>query len=844
MRPLVTGLASAVRKAPVVVIILAIAVSFGLGAYGADFNNQGSGGNEAFAPDTPELLAVQRIGDLFGDESGQLPLQFLVTNDRGDVLTMDGLAAMNQLAEFLQSSAVAGDLAPGTPEQPSFTTYLFPVQAAIGQGAQPPRDDASLKAMFSERVAQLPPEQAFFVDFLFPKDGDLASASVDKALAIAFLSGPAEEGFDEFVDRLAAMAEELEQVDFAGDIQVAPFSAELIFSTSDDFQQEVGRLFAAAFLIIIVVLILVFWVGGAARGLRRTLADTALTMFTITLALQWVWGFWKLLYDEANPMTQIIPILLIGLGVDYSIHLTTRYREEVSNGLSVDAAIALAIRTVGVSLVLATVTTAVGFLTNVTNEISALQSFGVLSAVGIVASFLLMLTFVPAVRILLDRRAEAKGNLPRELMAGGESKLLPRIIGSTAIVAQKIPGVALAIALVLGGFGAYGVTQLDTTFSFLDFVPTSSPIRDTAETLLDEFFVVGESTQILVEGNVATGDAWNGMVQSTYAAATLEGVVAAPGPGGTSFPVGQSPVALVAQLASPDSPGFVPEIGQAAAAVGLGPDLTVSAADVTPLYDVLFAAVPDQAAAVLHRGDAGGYDAALFDLTTSAGESGAGDLREGLSGAFAPLAEAGIDFIVTSNNIINDVIINSLRQSQVSSLAITLAAAMLLLVVSFGLETRRPLLGVITALPVVLVVLWSLGIMAGLGIPFGPVTATISALAIGIGIPYTIHITRRYLEDQQRFATAEEAVKSTTTNTGGALAGSAVTTMAGFGILMTSTTVPFQQFGLVTAYTIGLSLVGAVLVLPSMLVLWDRWHQRRTGVPKGVRPEAAPEPVN
>ena len=87
-------------------------------------------------------------------------------------------------------------------------------------------------------------------------------------------------------------------------------------------------------------------------------------------------------------------------------------------------------------------------------------------------------------------------------------------------------------------------------------------------------------------------------------------------------------------------------------------------------------------------------------------------------------------------------------------------------------------------------------------------------------------------------------MKSTTTNTGGALAGSAVTTMAGFGILMTSTTVPFQQFGLVTAYTIGLSLVGAVLVLPSMLVLWDRWHQRRTGVPKGVRPEAAPEPVN
>jgi multidrug efflux pump subunit AcrB len=44
---------------------------------------------------------------------------------------------------------------------------------------------------------------------------------------------------------------------------------------------------------------------------------------------------------------------------------------------------------------------------------------------------------------------------------------------------------------------------------------------------------------------------------------------------------------------------------------------------------------------------------------------------------------------------------------------------------------------------------------------------------------------------------------------------------------MTSTTIPFQQFGFVLAYTIVLALLAAVLVLPSMLVLWDRWHRNR-----------------
>jgi predicted RND superfamily exporter protein len=117
--------------------------------------------------------------------------------------------------------------------------------------------------------------------------------------------------------------------------------------------------------------------------------------------------------------------------------------------------------------------------------------------------------------------------------------------------------------------------------------------------------------------------------------------------------------------------------------------------------------------------------------------------------------------------------------------------------------------------------------MAALSIPFGPVTATISALGIGIGIPYMIHVTHRYLEERVERSDENEAIEYTLVFTGGALAGAAITTMAGFGILVTSTTIPFRQFGFVIAYTILLALLAAVLVLPSMLVLWDRWHRTR-----------------
>jgi hypothetical protein len=163
----------------------------------------------------------------------------------------------------------------------------------------------------------------------------------------------------------------------------------------------------------------------------------------------------------------------------------------------------------------------------------------------------------------------------------------------------------------------------------------------------------------------------------------------------------------------------------------------------------------------------------------------------------------------------------------VSSLLLTLLAALILLVINFWVTARRPMLGVITTAPVVLVVLLSFALMTLFNIPFGPVTATISALAIGIGIPYMIHITHRYEEDRIRIASANDAIEHTLVYTGGALAGSALTTIAGFGILVTSTTIPFRQFGFVTAYTILLALLAAVLILPSYLMLWDRWHRKR-----------------
>ena len=445
--------------------------------------------------------------------------------------------------------------------------------------------------------------------------------------------------------------------------------------------------------------------------------------------------------------------------------------------------------------------------------------------IGIAALFLIMLTFVPAVRLLLDRRGEKRETLDREALRGGDARMLPKLMGRTARLAKHAAIPTIIVALVLGVVGAVGTSRLEAKFSFIDFVPVTSPYRSTFETLIDEYGGgFGETTHVLIDGDVASSGAYNAMVDSTMNLTGVNNVVQF-----GMFPAVDSPVALVLKYANPQSPSFDPTVAQAAGAAGMtATSMEVSkSADVPMLYGTLRTVDPADAAKVLYIDDDGTYTSALFTIQTQAGETGAGELRDDLNAAFSPVAQTGLSAIATSTAIISEVIITTLQNSQLSSLLYTLAAVLILLVLNFWYEIRRPMLGVITTLPIVLVVLLSFGIMWGLGIPFGPITATVAALAVGIGFPYMIHVTHRYEEDRIKSENENDAIESTLTHTGGALAGSALTTILGFGILVTSTTIPFRQFGFVTGYTILLSLLSAILVLPSMLVVWDRWHRGR-----------------
>ena len=100
----------------------------------------------------------------------------------------------------------------------------------------------------------------------------------------------------------------------------------------------------------------------------------------------------------------------------------------------------------------------------------------------------------------------------------------------------------------------------------------------------------------------------------------------------------------------------------------------------------------------------------------------------------------------------------------------------------FWVTEFKPMLAVIAVLPILLVLLWVLGTMTLLGIPYNVITALITALSIGIGVDYTIHIIHRFTEEIDHGRSLLDATKTTLATTGSALTGSALTTALAFAV--------------------------------------------------------------
>ena len=166
------------------------------------------------------------------------------------------------------------------------------------------------------------------------------------------------------------------------------------------------------------------------------------------------------------------------------------------------------------------------------------------------------------------------------------------------------------------------------------------------------------------------------------------------------------------------------------------------------------------------------------------------------------------------------VMYNNMLQSLYASQITTLAAVFVVIMLMFGLLFRSLLLALLAIAPNVLAALFVLGTMGWAGIPLDIMTITIAAITIGIGVDDTIHYVHRFSKEIKLDGNYVAAMYRCHQSIGRAMFYTSFTIIAGFSILALSNFTPSIYFGLLTGLAMFAALVGALLVLPLMIIVF------------------------
>ena len=166
----------------------------------------------------------------------------------------------------------------------------------------------------------------------------------------------------------------------------------------------------------------------------------AATSITLSIGLVWTFAFATLTVGSLNMVSVAFAVLFIGLGDDFSVHFCLRWQDLVSQGHDSASALRETAEDVGLSLLLAAITVAIGFLAFAPTDYVGVAELGVISAGGIIISVIVSLTLLPAFITLF------KPPLPKPRVRRPESAWMSRLVAFPVRHAKLVRASAVGLA--------------------------------------------------------------------------------------------------------------------------------------------------------------------------------------------------------------------------------------------------------------------------------------------------------------------------------------------------------------------------------------------------------------
>ena len=649
---------------------------------------------------------------------------------------------------------------------------------------------------------------------------------------------------------------------------------------------EVNReLQASAGLILLMGVVII---GLLYVSLRRW-SDVIIVLIALGAALLWMQGMIGHLANFSSwlgftiiarsQFSNLLPILVLALGIDDSLHALHRYKEERKNGASAIEATNTTLSRVGRAIMLTSLTTMAAFAANLFSDIAALRSFGVEAALGILSAFLLTGMWVPLIRLSIDDWMAKRKNKNVEKQS---SHLIPEkwLKNLTSTCGKIRPAVIIAIiATAITVPAAIGMSQLEGDFAVEDFLDERSDFAIGVEIVTESFGDEGEPAYLLIEGDVLDPDVYAAIDEFRVEMGILpEGVAdkITHLPNGDIDIMALDEMVFAAQgsLALNSTPfqqaGWnTTEEGHGMNCSDLYSGLLVDTGDrdclsffygFLSLYGVPGTGpIPDIPVDIVElfikpeveldpskpwldvNGMPAQYDRMLirFGMTSPEDFPGMGegleelwrDLEVFTNLSTGTIQEAGPDsedkplnWVMPTGRPITRYVASTAMQDEMQS-SLVLGSLFVFITLSIGFRSLKQ--AAVTLIPILLVVVWLYGLMNAAGASLNIVTVTIATISLGVGIDYCIHVTERYRESRENGGSHHDALVAVGGACSMALIGSAASDSAGFLVIALSPMGLFSNFGIYSAAMIVLSLIASLILTTAALGLLSSFREKR-----------------
>ena len=544
----------------------------------------------------------------------------------------------------------------------------------------------------------------------------------------------------------------------------------LVTYISDLMRKDLTTLLPIAFLVIAIILLLSF----------RSVSGVILPLLIAVVSIVWSLGSMAFLGIKMSMISNNIPIIILAIGSAYTIHVINRVNKVRLEEQHSDT-IKTALVYVFIPIMLAALTTIIGFISFIFGSyLDMIVDFGIFTALGTLFACLLSIFFVPAILSVLNFKNKTS-KAPKD-----DSFITNYLLQPLHQLIAKKPKTVLLIWLLLIGFSVANLFSIRRSVDIQEYFKRDNPTR-LAEQIMVEKFGGTKPIFVYFKGNMQSPAVLKKMLEtSAYMEESPEVY--------TSMSIAK----LIDEINYnfTNSRTFPQEIEQIEQLWFL-----LDGNEVLPRF------VNEELT-----------EGIIISKFKSPDNKSKIEFAKYMNRFIAENSTEECQIQITGMPFVDITMDQSLINSQIGSIAI----AVFFVIVLVGGILRSLKSGFFAAIPIIAKIILLFGFMGLTGISLNIATVLVASVALGIGIDYAIHIISHFKTSFKKNNDVYAAVQESILVSGKAIIINVVSVSAGFLVLVFSDMVPLQYFGLLIALSMVSSCLGALTLLPSLLILMNK----------------------